>query len=235
MNIAGLQKMTLLDFPGRVACTVFLGGCNFRCPYCHNSELLDGKCEPVMSEEKLLEFLQKRKGILDGVCITGGEPTLQPGLEEMLRRIKELGYPVKLDTNGYRPEVLEKLVNQGLVDYVAMDIKNGPDAYGETVGLSKMDLSRIERSIRFLTSGKVDYEFRTTVVAQLHSEQSMEQMGKWLFSLAGGPVKRLFLQSFVDRDTVMFAGLSAPEDGKMQYFAEILAPYAEMVKIRGKD
>ena len=227
--------MTLLDFPGRVACTVFLGGCNFRCPYCHNSELFDGTAEPVMDEEELLAFLQKRKGILDGVCITGGEPTLQPGLENLLRRIKEMGYPVKLDTNGYRPEVLKKLVMEGLVDYVAMDIKNGPDHYGETVGLSKMDLSRIEESIRFLTGGHVDYEFRTTMVAQLHSETSVEQMGKWLYNTAGGAVKRLFLQSFVDRDTVMFAGLGAPEEAKMQLFRRILAPYAEIVKIRGTE
>ena len=227
--------MTLLDFPGRVACTVFLGRCNFRCPYCHNSELFDGTAEPVMDEEELLAFLQKRKGILDGVRITGGEPTLQPGLENLLRRIKELGYPVKLDTNGYRPEVLKKLVMEGLVDYVAMDIKNGPDHYGETVGLSKMDLSRIEESIRFLTGGHVDYEFRTTMVAQLHSETSVEQMGKWLYNTAGGAVKRLFLQSFVDRDTVMFAGLGAPEEAKMQLYQRILAPYAEIVKIRGTE
>ena len=227
--------MTLLDFPGRVACTVFLGGCNFRCPYCHNSELFDGTAEPVMDDEKLLAFLQKRKGILDGVCITGGEPTLQPGLEDLLRRIKELGYPVKLDTNGYRPEVLKKLVDEGLVDYVAMDIKNGPDAYGETVGLSKMELSRIEESIRFLTGGAVDYEFRTTVVKELHNEASITQMGKWLASAAKAPVKRLFLQSFVDRDTVKFSGLSAPSDAEMHQFQAILAPFAEMVKIRGSE
>ena len=227
--------MTLLDFPGRVACTVFLGGCNFRCPYCHNSELFDGTAEPVMDEEELLVFLQKRKGILDGVCITGGEPTLQPGLEDLLRRIKEMGYPVKLDTNGYRPEVLKKLVDEGLVDYVAMDIKNGPDAYGETVGLSKMELSRLEESIRFLTGGAVDYEFRTTVVKELHNETSITQMGKWLAAVAKAPVKRLFLQSFVDRDTVKFSGLSAPSDAEMHQFQAILAPFAEMVKIRGSE
>ncbi len=227
--------MTLLDFPGRVACTVFLGGCNFRCPYCHNSELFDGTAEPEMDDAELLAFLKKRKGLLDGVCITGGEPTLQPGLEDLLRSIKELGYPVKLDTNGYRPEVLEKLVGEGLVDYVAMDIKNGPEQYAATCGLEKMDLSRIERSIRFLTGGAVDYEFRTTVVQELHNETSIAQMGKWLQNTAGSPVKRLFLQSFVDRDTVKFAGLSAPEEAKMQQFQTILAPFAEMVKIRGKD
>ena len=227
--------MTLLDFPGRVACTVFLGGCNFRCPFCHNSEILDGKEEAVMDDQELLAFLAKRKGILDGVCITGGEPTLKAGLEDLLREIKALGYPVKLDTNGYRPDVLKKLVSEDLVDYVAMDIKNGPDDYGKTVGLSNMDLSRIEESIRFLAQGKADYEFRTTVVAQLHSEESVAQMGKWLLDVAGRPVKQLFLQSFVDRDTVMFAGLHAHTEAQMARFAEILEPFAENVKIRGMD
>ena len=227
--------MTLLDFPGRVACTVFLGGCNFRCPFCHNSELLDGTEEQVMDDKELLAFLAKRKGILDGVCITGGEPTLKKELPQLLRGIQDLGYPVKLDTNGYRPEVLKALVEEGLVDYVAMDIKNSPDCYGQTVGLSKMDLSRIEESIRFLAEGKVDYEFRTTVVAQLHSEESIEAMGKWLLNTAGAPVKQLFLQSFIDRDTVMFAGLQAPEAAQMARYREILEPFAESVKIRGND
>ena len=235
MKIFGLQKMTLLDFPGRVACTVFLGGCNFRCPFCHNSELFDGTAEPVMDDQELLTFLEKRRGILDGVCITGGEPTLQPDLEKLLRSVKELGYPVKLDTNGYRPEVLKALVEKGLVDYVAMDIKNSPEAYGQTVGLSNMDLSRIEQSIRILAQGTVDYEFRTTVVAELHNEESIAAMGKWLLNTAGAPVKRLFLQSFVDRDTVMFAGLHAPQTAQTARFAEILKPFAEFVKIRGND
>ena len=225
--------MTLLDFPGRVACTVFLGGCNFRCPFCHNSELLDGTEEQVMDDKALLSFLTKRKGILDGVCITGGEPTLKKELPQLLREIKALGYPVKLDTNGYRPEVLKALVEEGLVDYVAMDIKNSPDEYGKTVGLSKMDISRIEESIRFLAKGNVDYEFRTTVVSQLHTKKSIEDMGKWLLDTAGAPVKQLFLQPFVDRDTVMFAGLQAPETAQMTEYATILEPFAESVKIRG--
>ena len=227
--------MTLLDFPGRVACTVFLGGCNFRCPFCHNSEILDGKEEAVMDDGELLAFLAKRQGILDGVCITGGEPTLKAGLEELLRQIKALGYPVKLDTNGYRPDVLKKLVEEGLVDYVAMDIKNSPSEYGRTVGLSRMDISRIEESVRFLTQGNVDYEFRTTVVAELHSEDSIAEMGEWLSDTAGAPIKRLFLQSFVDRDTVMFAGLHAASEAQMTRFKEILESFVENVKIRGID
>ena len=227
--------MTLLDFPGRVACTVFLGGCNFRCPFCHNSEILDGTEEAVMDDQQLLAFLKKRQGILEGVCITGGEPTLKRGLEELLREIKALGYPVKLDTNGYRPDVLKHLVEAGLVDYVAMDIKNSPAEYGKTAGLSKLDITRIEESIRFLTSGVVDYEFRTTVVAQLHSEDAIRQMGQWLHETAQRKPRRLFLQSFVDRDTVMFAGLSAPTEAQMARYREILAPFAEIVKIRGEN
>ena len=227
--------MTLLDFPGRVACTVFLGGCNFRCPFCHNSELLEDTEEQVMDDKELLAFLSKRKGILEGVCITGGEPTLKKELPELLRAIKRLGYPVKLDTNGYRPAALKALVEEGLVDYVAMDIKNSPAEYGKAAGLSHMDISRIEESIRFLAQGAVDYEFRTTVVAQLHSEESIEAMGKWLLNTAGVPVRRLFLQPFVDRDTVMFAGLRAPEAAEMARFAKILEPFAEFVKIRGND
>ena len=234
MNIAGLQKMTLLDYPGKVACTVFLPGCNFRCPFCHNSELLGGGGEAVMTDAELLAFLKKRQGILEGVCITGGEPTLQKELPDLLRRIKELGYPVKLDTNGYRPQVLQALVEEGLVDYVAMDVKNGPDAYAETAGVP-LELSRIEQSLAFLLEGKVDYELRTTVVHPLHSAASIQDMAQWLEKLQGkSKFRKLFLQSFVDRDTVLFSGLEAPGDEKLEEYREILGNSAETVQIRGK-
>ena len=234
MNIAGLQKMTLLDYPGKVACTVFLPGCNFRCPFCHNSELLGGDGEAVMTDAELLAFLKKRQGILEGVCITGGEPTLQKELPDLLRRIKELGYPVKLDTNGYRPQVLRALVEEGLVDYVAMDVKNGPDAYAETAGVP-LELSRIEQSLAFLLEGKVDYELRTTVVHPLHSVASIQDMAQWLEKLQGkSKFRKLFLQSFVDRDTVLFSGLEAPGDEKLEESREILGNSAETVQIRGK-
>ena len=235
MKIAGLQKMTLLDFPEKVACTVFLGGCNFRCPYCHNSQLLDGTEEPVMNDAQLLTFLQKRVGLLDGVCVTGGEPTLHKGLGDLLAAIKDLGFAVKLDTNGYRPQVLQALLERGVVDYVAMDIKNGPDHYAATVGLETMDLSKLEESIRILTTGGIPHEFRTTVVAQLHSRRSIEEMGRWLQDVVGAKVPKLFLQGFVDRDTVIFSGLSAPNDEEMSAFRNILLPYCQTVEIRGKD
>ena len=235
MKILGLQKLTLLDYPGRVACTVFLGGCNFRCPYCHNSELLDGTAEPLMDDTALLSFLETRRGILDGVCITGGEPTLQPQLPQLLRSIKAMGYPIKLDTNGYRPDVLKALVEEGLVDYVAMDVKNGPERYAETVGLAQIDLERIEESLRYLIGGAVDYELRTTVVREFHDAESVARMGQWIGSVVSGkkPAK-LYLQSFVDRDSVAFSGLNPPLSGEMARYAELLSPFCEQVSIRGE-
>ena len=231
--ICGLQKMTLLDFPGKIACTVFLGGCNFRCPFCHNSELFMGKPEKLMEDEEFFAFLKSRKGLLDGVCVSGGEPTLYKTLPDFLAKIKEMGFLVKLDTNGYRPEVLKALVQQGLVDYVAMDVKNSPAMYAQTVGLEKMELSSIEESLRFLIGGELPYELRTTLVRQLHVAASIQDMGAWLAALVPGrKPKKLFLQSFVDRDTVLFAGLSAPEQEATAGFAKILAPFAEEVTIR---
>ncbi len=233
MKIAGLQKMTLLDFPGKVACTVFLDGCNFRCPFCHNTPLLEGKAEPAMTEEELLAFLEKRKGILDGVCVTGGEPTLQKELPDFLGKIKAMGYAVKLDTNGYRPEVLRSVVEQGLVDYVAMDIKNSPDRYEQTTGVP-MDLKKIEESIRFLVSEIVNYEFRTTVVEPLHDEQSISEMADWLTKTTDGKlVKVLYLQAFMERDTVRFAGLSAPSAETLEGFKNSLVHAARTVGLRG--
>lgn len=232
MNISGLQKMTLLDYPGKIACTVFLGGCNFRCPFCHNSELLDGSAPAVMDDDALLTFLRKRQGLLDGVCVTGGEPTLCPDLPELLRRIRELGYAIKLDTNGYRPDVLRALAGEGLVDYVAMDIKNGPSAYAETAGLPKLNLSNIEESIRFLAEGSVDFEFRTTVVSPLHTSETIREMANWIHSLTGG-VPKLFLQPFTDRDTVPFAGLSAPKRDELMDFVNILSQCVDSVTVRG--
>ena len=234
MNISGLQKMTLLDYPGKVACTVFIFGCNYRCPFCHNAELLEGKAEPLMTKEEFLSFLSKRTGLLDAVCISGGEPTLSAGLKELMADIKTLGFSVKLDTNGSRPAILKELVEAGLVDYVAMDIKNGPSRYAETCGLPKVDLAAIEESAAFLMSGAVDSEFRTTVVDPLHDEDSILEMGRWLHKIAGDkPVKKIFLQPFVDRDTVVFSGLSAPNPAQMATFVELLKPFALEINVRG--
>lgn len=233
MKITGLQKMTLLDYPGKVACTVFLGGCNFRCPFCHNSQMLDGSAQPVMTEEELFAFLKKRQGLLDGVCVTGGEPTLQPGLPGFLEKIRALGYKVKLDTNGYRPEVLKAVVEQGLVDYVAMDIKNGPQMYAQTAGV-ELDIEKIEQSILYLVSDRVDYEFRTTVVEPLHSEQDILNMSRWLSELCGEKVpKRLFLQAFIHRETVCFDGLMTPSEDTLNHYKKLLVHAAKTVDLRG--
>ena len=231
MNISGLQKMTLLDYPGHVACTVFLGGCDFRCPFCHNFELVTGKTEPVMGEEELLAFLSKRKGLLEGVAVTGGEPCLyQRDLPRLLGRIRELGFMTKLDTNGYHPALLGDLLKDQLVDYVAMDIKNSPRKYAQTAGLTPehFDLDRITKSIALLMEGSVDYEFRTTVVKELHEETDFEQIGEMIPG-----AKRYFLQSFTDRDTVPFEGLHAPEPEEMQRFAEAARVRIPDTLIRG--
>ena len=227
MQIHGLQKMTLLDYPGKVACTVFFGGCNFRCPFCHNGELLDGRFPPLMDDEELLSFLQKRQGMLDGVCITGGEPLLQPKLAELLWQIKELGYAVKLDTNGSFPELLEELIAKGLVDYVAMDIKNCPDRYADSVG-RQVDMTAVKRSVALLLEGSVDYEFRTTVVAELHDEESIHGIGRWI-----GGARRYFLQCYTHRDTVLEPGLTPPTEQALCKYAEIAKKYIPDVGVRG--
>ena len=234
MKIVGIQKLTLLDYPGKVACTVFLSGCNFRCPFCHNAELLNPDIEPVLTIDELLAFLKKRSGILEGVCITGGEPTIHPELPELLRAVRKRGYKIKLDTNGYRPQSLRAALCGGLVDYVAMDLKNGPTGYSEAVGIAQPDLDRVGESIRILQDSGVDFELRTTVVKPIHSADSIREMGKWLQSVTNGkPVPRLFVQPFVDRDTVPVGGLSAPDGAELELFREILSGCAESVALRG--
>jgi len=230
MKIHGLQKMTLLDFPGRVACTVFLGGCDFRCPYCHNFELVDGSAPAIMEEGALYAFLEKRRGLLDGVAITGGEPTLRPDLPELMRHIRDMGYAVKLDTNGGHPDRLEKILSEHLADYVSMDIKNSPEKYAQTVGLARVDLEPIRACAALLMAGETDYEFRTTVVDELHSAADFEAIGAWI---AGA--RRYFLQAFTDRDSVPFAGLHAPSDGKMRQYAEIARRYVPDTRLRGVE
>ena len=228
MNIHGLQKMTLLDFPGAVACTVFLGGCDFRCPYCHNAELLDGSFPPLMDDAELLAFLRKRQGLLDGVAVTGGEPLLQPELPALLRAIRALGYKIKLDTNGSHPERLQAVLDEGLADYVAMDVKNSPERYGLTIGREDFDVTPIRESVRMLMAGGTDYEFRTTVVAELHDEAAFRAIGEWI---AGA--KRYFLQPFTDRETVPVGGLSAPDRESLERYAAIVRRTVPETHLRG--
>ena len=230
MKLYGLQKMTLLDFPGHVACTVFLNGCDFRCPFCHNFELVDGTAKPVMDEEEFLGFLKKRQGLLDGVAFTGGEPCLHKDLPALMRRIRELGFAVKLDTNGYHPDLLEAILREGLIDYAAMDIKNSPAKYALTCGLKEMDLTPVCRSIELLQNSGIDFEFRTTVIEEFHEAQDFEEIGKMI---RGCP--RYFLQAFTDRDTVPFGGLHAPSREAMEEYLRIMKKYTDDAQIRGMD
>ncbi|MBO4473805.1 MAG: anaerobic ribonucleoside-triphosphate reductase activating protein [Clostridiales bacterium] len=228
MKIHGLMKMTLLDFPGKVACTVFLGGCDMRCPFCHNAELLDPEAPAELDETGLLSFLNKRIGLLDGVVFTGGEPLLRKDLPELMRKIREMGFAIKLDTNGNHPDRLIEVVEAGLADYVAMDIKNSPDKYGVTIGIPQFDISKVKRSVEFLMKGKVPYEFRTTVVSQFHDEESMREIAKWIQG-----ADRYYLQEFVDRDTVKYGGLTACSKDQMNAFLEIVKTSVKLVELRG--
>ena len=226
--------MTLLDFPGKVACTVFLSGCNFLCPFCHNSELIGNDADDIMTEEEFFDFLKKRQGILEGVCITGGEPTLRSELAEFIKKIKDLGYKVKLDTNGYKPDVLKKLIDEKLIDYVAMDIKNSEKKYALTAGIDNFDMQNIKRSISILTQDIVPYEFRTTTVNELHTAEDFKEIAEMLASLSGGKrVPKYFLQPFCDRDTVIFGNLSAPDKTALNAFKEALVPVCKEVSLRG--
>lgn len=231
MKICGLQKTTLLDFPGHVAATIFTGGCNFRCPFCHNSELLPGSIEAEYEAEEVLGFLAKRKGILEGVCITGGEPTLQPDLEDFIRRVRELGLLVKLDTNGYKPDLLKDLCGKGLLDFVAMDIKAGRGNYMAAAGVDGMRLERIDESIRFLLGGNVPYEFRTTVVKEIHTEADFREIGPWIEGCG-----KYFLQNFTESGQVLEPGIfSGFEKEELERFAEIVRPFVGEVSLRGID
>ena len=229
MEIYGLNKTTLLDYPGRVACTLFTGGCNFRCPFCQNSELvLCPDTQPVHPEQELFDFLKKRTGILSGVCITGGEPTLQPDLPVFIEKIKALGYAVKLDTNGARPDVLRHLLEIGLVDYIAMDIKNAPDKYAMTAGIPGLDIRPIRKSVSLIKDSGLDYEFRTTVVKELHSEDDMRVIGEWL---AG--CKAYYLQSYQDSEAVLLPGFHAHDVSTLHHFVEILQQWIPNTQLRG--
>ena len=229
MRIDGLQKMTLLDFPGKVACTVFTGGCNFRCPFCHNALLVTKLPEkPDYSEDEILSFLEKRTGLLDGVAITGGEPLLNPDIADFIRKIRSMGYAVKLDTNGSFPERLKSIVGEGLVDYVAMDIKNRKEKYAETIGLKNLDLSKIEESVEFLKSGAVDYEFRTTVVEQFHTVEDIRAAAEWI-----GGAKRYFLQNFVDSGELICEEVSGVDKETMLKMKSAAADFVPETEIRG--
>ena len=228
MNIQGFQKLTLLDFPGRTACTVFTGGCNLRCPFCHNAGLVRTPMEHPDATQEVLTYLEKRQGILDGVCVTGGEPLLQPDLADFLRRVRALGYAVKLDTNGSLPDRLEALLSQGLVDYVAMDVKSSPAGYAKAVG-TEVDVAVYERSIRIIRSSGLPYEFRTTAVGGIHIPEDFEAIGQWL---AGEP--SYFIQKFVDSGQLLGEGYTAFSYEEMEHLLAVVREYIPAAQLRGQ-
>ena len=228
--ISGLQKLSLLDYPGKVACTVFTGGCNFRCPFCHNASLvLPEQLDAALDTDKVLSFLEKRRGLLDGVAVTGGEPLLHKALPDFLRQLRSLGYKIKLDTNGSFPEALEAVIKEGLADRVAMDIKNSPALYGKTVGLESFDLAPVERSVRLLMESGIEYEFRTTAVKGLHTVESIREAARWI---AGA--KEYYLQQYKDSGNVIAAkGLSSFSEEEMHALRAAAAEFVPSAALRG--
>jgi pyruvate formate lyase activating enzyme len=231
MDFSGWEKLSLLDFDDNITTTLFMAGCDFRCPFCHNSSLvLDPKGAPTIPWDEILEYLRQRKNVLDAVCVTGGEPTLMPDLLEKLTQIKQLGYIIKLDSNGSRPEVLRIAVEQGLVDYVAMDIKNSKEKYAMTIGTTAFKMEDIEESVRFLIDGRIPYEFRTTSILEYHNQKDFEEIGKWL---AGA--KKYYIQRYIDSENCISHGLHMIPKEQALIYKDILSKTIDHVDLRGYD
>jgi len=231
MVIHGLQKLTLLDYPGHTACTVFTARCNWRCPFCHNASLvLHPDSQPVIDESEFFSFLEKRRGLLDGVAVTGGEPTLQKDLPEFMQRVKALGFAVKLDTNGTNPAMLRRILDGGLADYVAMDIKAGRDNYPAVTGTLRPGLAAVEESVELLRRSGVEHEFRTTVVRELHSDADFEDIGRWLTG-----AEHYFLQAFKDSGDILSEGYGPCSREEMERFRAIVLPHIPSAQLRGVD
>ena len=229
MNICGYQKTTLLDYPGHVAATIFTGGCNFRCPFCHNSDLVvNSTMSPCISQEEIFAFLKKRKNVLSGICITGGEPTLQTNLSEFIKKVRSLGYKIKLDTNGYRPDVISSLLEDNLLDYIAMDIKAGLSNYAKVSGIPNLDTSKIKESISIIENSGIDYEFRTTVVKELHNRQDFLEISEMLSSSSS-----YFIQSFKDSGNILTPGLSSCDTDTLNQYLAIVKNKLPFSFLRG--
>ena len=229
MYLCGLQKLSMVDYPGKLAATVFTGGCNLRCPFCHNALLVTRLNEtPELPEAEVLAFLERRRGLLDGVVLSGGEPLLQPDAADFLRKVRDMGFAVKLDTNGTNPDMLEALAQEGLLDYAAMDIKNSPDRYAETCGGVDL-LGPVKRSAALLMAGAVDYEFRTTVCAPLHTPEEMAGIGRWLKG-----AKRYFLQPFVDSGELVGSGMKPLTKEEIEALRDSVLPDIPSTQIRGQ-
>lgn len=231
MEIFGLEKLSLVDYDGKIGATVFTGTCNFRCGFCHNSPLvLDVQKLPVIPEEEILSYLSKRKGVIEGVCISGGEPTLQKDLPAFCEKIKKLGYCVKLDTNGTSPETVKLLNESGLCDYFAMDIKNDKDNYASIIGFDKYDTQKIEKTVDYFLSGNADYEFRTTLIKEYHKKDNIIKIGEWLKG-----ANKYFMQKFKASDSCISGGLSSVEDETAKEFLSVISPYVKHAALRGYD
>lgn len=227
MNIQGYQKLTLLDFPGKTACTVFTGGCNLRCPFCHNAGLVRTPMAEQNAYDEVMEYLRKRRGVLDGVCVTGGEPLLQPDLADFLREIRALGYAVKLDTNGSLPDRLADLLSEGLVDYVAMDIKSSPNGYAAATG-SVTDPAVYARSVCILQESGIPHEFRTTAVGGLHTPEDFVRIGQWL-----GDVPAYYIQRFVDSGQLLGEGFHPFSLEEMEHLLAAVREFIPAAQLRG--
>ena len=227
MDFVGIDKLSLLDYDEKLSCVLFAKACNFRCPFCHNG-LAVLESETYIPFDQILEFLTSRKGKLDAVVVTGGEPTLMDDIVEKITTIKSMGFLIKLDTNGTNPEVIKELLNKNLLDYIAMDIKNSLNMYPCTVGMKKIDENKIKESIKLIQNSGIDYEFRTTLVNEFHSLESIKEMGK----LIKGS-KKLYLQQFVDREGVIQKGLHPVDEDLANKFKEILSEFVEEVNLRG--
>lgn len=229
MTIHGFNKLTLLDYPNQTACTIFTGGCNFRCPFCHNASLvISPETQPIIDEHEIFNYLKKRQNVLDGVCITGGEPTINKDLPQFIEKIKRLGYLVKLDTNGTNPNMISELINNKLVDYIAMDIKNSLDAYSITVGIPNYNTASIEKSVKLIMKKAPNYEFRTTTVKEFHFAENFIKIGKWL-----NGANTYILQAFIDSGDLINKNLNGFSAVELENFKTILTPYFKTVQIRG--
>jgi len=243
MEIGGIQKTTLIDFPGKIACTIFLIGCPFRCPFCYNRELVLPELiekQPRILKEEFFNFLEKKKGLLDGVCITGGEPVANEDLPDFCKKIKEMGFLVKLDTNGYDPEMVKNLIDEKLIDYVALDVKAPKEKYGKLIGIENeifvaKIVKNIEKMVEILKEGKIDYEFRTTIVPTLLEKSDILEIGKWLSSLSPGQkLPKYFLQNFRPEKTLdpSFEKIKPYENNYLLEIQKALSPFFEVCQLR---
>lgn len=228
MIIEGLQKTTLLDYPGCVACTVFAHGCNLRCPFCHNAGLVIRKPENTIDIQELSAFLQKRKGILDGVCLTGGEPLAQKDSIEFIEFLKSFGYKVKLDTNGFYPQRLKEAIDKGLIDYIAMDIKSSPEGYAKAVGIENVDITPVNESIKLIMSSGLDYEFRTTAVKGIHLVSDFKEIGQWIEG-----ARSYFIQQFINSGDLISDGLDAFSKDETQKLLAAVRKFVPNASARG--